>query len=149
MAAYLPASRKRWLRTAMRFSRASFRISTTPTYKLGKRGQRSKPSSASWNVAATASATATPGVRPQPGTRTSAKDLARIDVPTLVMHGTLTAFFQSRLRDSAPPSSSKERALLVVKDGPHCILGTHAEEVNAELLSFLGGKAGKSQTEAA
>jgi hypothetical protein len=38
----------------------------------------------------------------------------------------------------------KGARLLVVKDGPHCILWTHAEEVNAELLSFLGGKAGKS-----
>ena len=27
---------------------------------------------------------------------------------------------------------------VVVKDGPHCIPWTHAEEVNAELLSFLG-----------
>jgi hypothetical protein len=27
---------------------------------------------------------------------------------------------------------------VVVKDGPHCITWTHAEEVNAELLSFLG-----------
>jgi non-heme chloroperoxidase len=35
--------------------------------------------------------------------------------------------------------------LLVVKDGPHCIPWTHAEEVNAELLSFLGEKADKSQ----
>jgi hypothetical protein len=39
--------------------------------------------------------------------------------------------------------------LLVVKEGPHCIPWTHAEEVNAESLSFLGGKAGKSQIEAA
>jgi pimeloyl-ACP methyl ester carboxylesterase len=34
---------------------------------------------------------------------------------------------------------------LMVKDGPHCITWTHADEVNAELLSFLGEKAGKSQ----
>ena len=27
--------------------------------------------------------------------------------------------------------------LYVVKGGPHCIIWTHAEEVNAELLSFL------------
>jgi non-heme chloroperoxidase len=27
--------------------------------------------------------------------------------------------------------------LHVVKEGPHCIIWTHAEEVNAELLSFL------------
>jgi len=31
----------------------------------------------------------------------------------------------------------------------HCIPWTHAEEVNAELLSFLGGKAGKSEKEVA
>ena len=35
---------------------------------------------------------------------------------------------------------------LVVNDGPHCITRTHAEEVNAELLSFLGEKASKSRT---
>ena len=29
-----------------------------------------------------------------------------------------------------------------MKDGPHCITWTHAEEVNAELLSFLGEKTG-------
>jgi non-heme chloroperoxidase len=34
---------------------------------------------------------------------------------------------------------------VVVKDGPHCIPWTHAAEVNAELLSFLGATAGKSQ----
>jgi len=36
-----------------------------------------------------------------------------------------------------------------VKDGPHCIPWTLAEEVNAELLSFLGEQEGKSQKEAA
>jgi hypothetical protein len=30
-----------------------------------------------------------------------------------------------------------------VKDGPHCITWTHAEEVNAELVSFLGKAAAK------
>jgi len=39
--------------------------------------------------------------------------------------------------------------LLVVKDGPHCVPWTHSDEVNAELLGFLGKKAGKSHTEAA
>jgi non-heme chloroperoxidase len=27
----------------------------------------------------------------------------------------------------------------VVEGGPHCITWTHAEQVNRELLSFLGG----------
>jgi non-heme chloroperoxidase len=32
----------------------------------------------------------------------------------------------------------KGARLVVVKEGPHCITWTHADEVNAELLSFLG-----------
>jgi len=35
----------------------------------------------------------------------------------------------------------KGARLRVVKGGPHCITWTHAEEVNAQLLSFLGEKA--------
>jgi hypothetical protein len=27
---------------------------------------------------------------------------------------------------------------VVVKDGPHCITWTHADEVNLELVNFLG-----------
>jgi hypothetical protein len=38
---------------------------------------------------------------------------------------------------------------VVVKDGPHCIPWTHAEEVNAGLLSFLGETAGILQKEVA
>jgi pimeloyl-ACP methyl ester carboxylesterase len=38
---------------------------------------------------------------------------------------------------------------LVVKDGPHCITWTHAEEVNAALLSFLDEKTDKSQKQVA
>ena len=43
----------------------------------------------------------------------------------------------------------KGARLLVVKDGPHCITWTHAEEVNAELLSFLGDKADRSENKVA
>jgi hypothetical protein len=39
----------------------------------------------------------------------------------------------------------KGARLLVVKDGPHCIPWTHAEEVNRELLSFLAEKASSSK----
>jgi hypothetical protein len=31
----------------------------------------------------------------------------------------------------------KGARLLVVKDGPHCITWTHADEVNRELVNFL------------
>jgi hypothetical protein len=31
---------------------------------------------------------------------------------------------------------------VVIEGGPHCIPWTHAQEVNAELLKFLGAKSG-------
>jgi non-heme chloroperoxidase len=37
----------------------------------------------------------------------------------------------------------KGARLVVVKDGPHCITWTHADEVNAELTGFLGKAAAK------
>jgi pimeloyl-ACP methyl ester carboxylesterase len=44
---------------------------------------------------------------------------------------------------------TRAKQILTLKGGPHCITWTHAEEVNAQLLSFLGEKAGKSHMEAA
>jgi hypothetical protein len=38
---------------------------------------------------------------------------------------------------------------LIVKGGPHCITWTHAEEMNAELVNFLGERATKPQREVA
>jgi len=38
---------------------------------------------------------------------------------------------------------------VVVMDGPHCVPWTHAEEVNAELLSFLGDKVSMPQKQVA
>jgi len=65
------------------------------------------------------------------------KDLTRIDVPTLVIHGdedrilpiTASGLRTAKLIKGAPS---------VVKGGPHCITWTHAEEVNIELVNFLG-----------
>jgi pimeloyl-ACP methyl ester carboxylesterase len=38
---------------------------------------------------------------------------------------------------------------VIVKDGPHAITWTHAEEVNAALLAFLGEKTGNVGKEVA
>ncbi|HEY4931926.1 MAG TPA: alpha/beta hydrolase, partial [Terriglobales bacterium] len=35
----------------------------------------------------------------------------------------------------------KGARLAVIKDGPHCITWTHADEVNSELVSFLAERA--------
>jgi len=43
----------------------------------------------------------------------------------------------------------KGSRLVVVKDGPHCITWTHAEEVNAALVSFFGETADKSRKQVA
>jgi len=92
---------------------------------------------ASWNIAAGASPTASLACVPT-WHEDFRKDLTRVDVPTLVIHGDadrIVPIGTSGLRTS---KLIKGARLLVVKDGPHCITWTHAEEVNAELLNFLG-----------
>ena len=67
------------------------------------------------------------------------EDLPKIDVPTLVLHGT---------DDRILPFSATARRLgdliadvpvMPVEGGPHNIGWTHSEEVNAALLGFLAG----------
>src|ERR1700681_1739453 len=99
---------------------------------------------ASWNVAAAASATASLACVPT-WHEDFRGDLARIDVPTLVIHGDADRILPITAAGLRTAKLIKGARLLIVKDGPHCIPWTHAEEVNAELLNFLGEKAGKSQ----
>jgi non-heme chloroperoxidase len=66
-------------------------------------------------------------------------DLPKIDVPTLVVHGTADRIlpFEStaaRLRDE---QLIADLTVVEVAEGPHNIGWTHPEEVNAALLSFL------------
>jgi non-heme chloroperoxidase len=103
---------------------------------------------ASWNVAVSSSATASLACVPT-WHEDFRQDLARIDVPTLVMHGDADRILPIGSAGLRTAKLIKGARLLVVKDGPHCIPWTHTEAVNAELLSFLGGKAGQSHTEAA
>jgi non-heme chloroperoxidase len=91
---------------------------------------------ASWNVAAAASATASLACVPT-WHEDFRKDVARIDVPTLVMHGDADRILPITAAGMRTAKLIKGARLLVVKDGPHCITWTHAEEVNAGLLSFL------------
>jgi non-heme chloroperoxidase len=103
---------------------------------------------ASWNVAACASARASLACVAT-WHEDFRKDLARIDVPTLVIQGDADRILPITASGLRTAKLIQGARLLVVKGGPHCILWTHAEEVNAELLSFLGEKAGKSQKEVA
>ena len=92
---------------------------------------------ASWNVAAGASATASLACVPT-WHEDFRKDVNKIDVPTLVMHGDADRILPITASGARTAKLIKGAGLSVVKDGPHCITWTHADEVNAELTSFLG-----------
>jgi non-heme chloroperoxidase len=99
---------------------------------------------ASWNVAASASAVASLACVATWHEDFRA-DLKSIDVPTLVMHGDADRIVPMAAAGQRTAELVKGARHFVVKDGPHCIPWTHAEEVNAALLSFLNEKARKSQ----
>lgn len=91
---------------------------------------------ASWNVAVGASATASLACVPT-WHEDFRKDLDRIGVPTLVIQGDADRIVPIRASGLRTAELIEGARLLVVKDGPHCIIWTHADEVNRELVSFL------------
>jgi non-heme chloroperoxidase len=103
---------------------------------LGKRVSE-QAVQASWNLAAAASATASLACVPT-WHEDFRKDLARFDVPTLVIHGDADRILPITASGPRTAKLIKGARLRVVKDGPHCITWTHAEEVNSELVTFLG-----------
>ena len=103
---------------------------------------------ASWNVAAGASATASLACVPT-WHEDFRQDLARVDVPTFVIHGDDDRLVPIAAAGLRTAKLIKGARLVVVKGGPHCITWTHADEVNAELLSFLGEKGVKAEREVA
>ena len=92
---------------------------------------------ASWNVAAGSSATASLACVPT-WHEDFRKDLNKIDVPALVIHGDADRILPITASGARTAKLIKGARLLIVKDGPHCITWTHADEVNAELVNFLG-----------
>jgi pimeloyl-ACP methyl ester carboxylesterase len=70
-------------------------------------------------------------------------DLAKIDVPTLVLHGDSDRIVPFAAAGQRTAKLVKGAELAVIKDGPHNIAWTHAEEVNRELLRFLRQQSAK------
>ena len=90
----------------------------------------------SWNIAASSSATASLACVPT-WHEDFRKDLTRVQVPTLVIHGDadrIVPFAASGQRTAKMVPGAR---LVVVKNGPHCIIWTHPDEVNTALLNFL------------
>jgi len=96
----------------------------------------------SWTVAAGASAAASLACVPT-WHEDFRKDLARVDVPTLVLHGDADRIVPISASGKRTHEAIKGSRLVVVKDGPHCVTWTHADEVNRELVNFLGEETGK------
>ena len=103
---------------------------------LGKRVSE-QAIQASWNLAASASPAASLACVPT-WHEDFRKDVAKIDIPTLVIHGESDRIVPFASAGKRTASMIKGARLVTIKDGPHCISWTHAEEVNRELVNFLG-----------
>jgi non-heme chloroperoxidase len=90
----------------------------------------------SWNVASRASPT---------GTYECVKawltdfrdDLNYIDVPTLIVHGDADRILPIDVTGRRLKDAVKNSKYLEVKDGPHGMIWTHANEINNALIDFL------------
>jgi non-heme chloroperoxidase len=91
---------------------------------------------ASWNVATAASGTA--AVACIPTWKTDFRDdLPRIDVPMLVIQGDADRILPFPSTGQRLPGLIADVQLTVIKDGPHAVAWTHADQVNQALLGFL------------
>jgi non-heme chloroperoxidase len=113
---------------------------------LGKRVSE-QAIQASWNTAAIASATASLACVPT-WHEDFRKDVAKIDVPTLVIHGDSDRIVPFSAAGSRTAKLINDAELVVIKDGPHNSAWTHAEEVNEALLKFLAKAGAKGQATA-
>jgi non-heme chloroperoxidase len=91
---------------------------------------------ATWQAAADASPVAT-WACPPGWLEDFSRDITRIDVPTLILHGTADRILpidgQGRRLHVALP----EARYVEIEGGPHVMGVTHAHEVNEQLLAFL------------
>jgi non-heme chloroperoxidase len=66
------------------------------------------------------------------------KDLPRVDVPALIIHGDADRIVPIEVSGIPTQKAIKGSRLVVVKGGPHGLNWTHADQVNTELVDFLG-----------
>jgi non-heme chloroperoxidase len=90
----------------------------------------------SWNVAAGASPKGTLDVVDSWLTDFRG-DLAKIDVPVLVLHGTEDRILPIEVTGARTHAALPDATYVVVEGAPHGLLATHADEVNKALLEFL------------
>lgn len=67
-------------------------------------------------------------------------DLAKIDVPTLVIHGDGDEIVPIDVSGKRTAATVKGAELVTIAGGPHGITDSHTEEFNKALLDFLAGR---------
>jgi non-heme chloroperoxidase len=90
----------------------------------------------SWNVAAAASAKGSLDCVTAWYTDFR-KDLPKIDVPTLIVHGDADRILPITATAEPLAKAVKGARKVVIQGGPHGLTWTHADQVNKELLAFL------------
>src|SRR5947199_2513299 len=102
---------------------------------------------ASWHVACISSATASVACVPT-WHEDFRGDLAKVDVPTLVIHGDSDRIVPFAAAGQRTAKLVKGARLSVIKDGPHAVSWTHPDEVNVALVAFLGKETAKQAASA-
>jgi pimeloyl-ACP methyl ester carboxylesterase len=103
---------------------------------------------ANFNVAATASPIATAACVPA-WHEDFRKDLARVDIPTLVIQGDSDRIVPLSASGQRTAQLVKGAQLHVIKGGPHAVNWTHPEEVTPALLHFLEPRAAADRKKSA
>ncbi len=88
-------------------------------------------------LALPASPKATAGCITAFGTTDFRDDLAKVDVPTLVIHGDSDGVVPFEASGKRTAEAVKGAELHVIKGGPHGINASHAQEFNDTLIAFL------------
>jgi non-heme chloroperoxidase len=91
----------------------------------------------SWNVASRASATGTYECV-NAWLTDFRKDVESIDIPTLIIHGDADRILPIDTTARKLKNLVKDKKYVEIKDGPHGLIWTHAEQVNQAMLDFLG-----------
>jgi pimeloyl-ACP methyl ester carboxylesterase len=89
-----------------------------------------------WNVAAGASAIGTVACV-DCWIEDFRKDIARNKVPTLILHGDADRILPPDATSRRQAKMIKNVKLVELPGGPHGVLWTHADQINAELVAFL------------
>ena len=89
-----------------------------------------------WNVAAGASATGTLACV-DCWIEDFRKDLPKNTVPTLILHGDADRILPPDATSRRQAKMIKKAKFVELPAGPHGVLWTHADQINAELVSFL------------